>query len=1108
MILLYIVWALIQLAIPVLIVVGIIWLIKKLSNPRSAVSPVADESYVRAKVAAEIRAQEVLYKTASQKKVVEDMAATVEYFLTHPYSTEVSQEAFVAQSAVDIAEPPLTSTSSSTESGRIISQEEYVTPWKKMQVIDGAVILLYLGAFFVIASIGLYVAFGAGEKMKAILVILLAGLFYFSGVFLYRHSKRLRPAGQTFAAIGMATVPIAGAAVYYYAFRQHYGPMVWLLTSLTSLMLYSHALWLFRSPFISYMLVFSTISASLSTIPSLGLSQFYFIQAAGLTGLLSVLIARIMKGKIVASAYDASAQFLVPFCMAVSLVYTAKIGWFNLAFSLGIGTAYYVYLTFSESKYRYYYGFVAQLAAIATILTSTYGVRENISHVAWLSVIIASVYAMIWVVKAARGLHDSPYRHQIRTLLMVLPVLSLVFTLGSKHALWAPVVAMFCAGALVYAYDHDEKSGLLWLLSLLGLPTLLGLWALPERLDNSVIAAMYFGLALLSWCVRQLMVQKTELDTVFGQLLLACGLGINALFMLGEPNGFQLVFALAQVTLISLETRKSEQGSTWLNVSAITHAVWLLAFIDDKKLLLAFIAFGIVFNSLISRLQVATKVHDWFASVYILCLPALYGWYIASPTLSARAFLAMYAVLFALILVTRLTFRFIDSMALTALYYSSLCTAIASAFVSGNHRLVLLVVCVAALVHLVLEKIEKAPAFGYMAPLIPFTFLCMDGNTPGQIMLVLGVVTGLSFVITLLRKRSHEAYITVLTSLVMPIYAGYAYKNYTSFYVAATFCAVALLCIVVRFVLRGRAIALMYPLRTGYMVAITLATLYCSALEWRQTSLVLFACGLLLTCITYLESWPFVVTIALLYGYASLFKFTSGVGVAFVAEMAIFIALTQSIYWLLIASRLDTIRARYARDLQIVIAGILPLVGVVYPTRPVVAVSLFGFSVLLLREWWSKGQSYREYALFAMHSAVLWVLYACGVRELQVYTQSTALIVALFAWWRRKLQDQYHIINSYLWTAVLFFTVPMVFQAISSAKPAYAYLVLVEHTLLIVISILFRRAAFTWWSIAVIVASVLYQLRTYRYAALAFLGMFIISLAVYFLLRYNKPDNT
>ena len=85
------------------------------------------------------------------------------------------------------------------------------------------------------------------------------------------------------------------------------------------------------------------------------------------------------------------------------------------------------------------------------------------------------------------------------------------------------------------------------------------------------------------------------------------------------------------------------------------------------------------------------------------------------------------------------------------------------------------------------------------------------------------------------------------------------------------------------------------------------------------------------------------------------------------------------------------------------------------------------------------------------------------------------------------------------------FSLPMVYQAIVSGNLNYAYLVLVEHVALIVVSIALKRATFVWWGIGVVVASILYQLRQLKYAALAFLGVFIIALAVYFLLKYNKP---
>ena len=282
--------------------------------------------------------------------------------------------------------------------------------------------------------------------------------------------------------------------------------------------------------------------------------------------------------------------------------------------------------------------------------------------------------------------------------------------------------------------------------------------------------------------------------------------------------------------------------------------------------------------------------------------------------------------------------------------------------------------------------------------------------------------------------------------------------------------------------------------------------MYCLFTDWQTMSGGLFIIGLLLTAISYLESAPPVIILSFLAGYGSILRYADGNNLSLNATIGLVIGLSQGVYWLLVFSKLDTLRAKYARYFQLAVGVIIPIIGLGYFERPIFPASLTFFSLMLTREIWSKGQSAKESALFIVHLSGLWWLYALGIGEIQVFTQSTAVVIAGFAYWRRKLQASPSIINQYLWTAVLTFTLPMVYQALASSDPKYSYLLLVEHVLLIVVSITLRRATFAWWGIAVTVAAVLYQLRKLRYVALAFLGAFIISLAVYFLLRYNKPE--
>jgi hypothetical protein len=406
------------------------------------------------------------------------------------------------------------------------------------------------------------------------------------------------------------------------------------------------------------------------------------------------------------------------------------------------------------------------------------------------------------------------------------------------------------------------------------------------------------------------------------------------------------------------------------------------------------------------------------------------------------------------------------------------------------------------------EWLTKNEVFGYIAPLLPLT-LIFDLDASGKLVLLMAsALTVLVALVTSIRYRKYEAYLSVIGLLVLPWYAGSIVYGWDNAWLAGIYLGMSGLFILVRQLLKPSAWNDLFRgvCMFGYAPSLLIGILYGALCDWKMAALMYFISGLLFTAISYVESSPPVIIAAFMLGYTAILRYTTGLELSVNYTVSILLALTQGTYWALVLSKLDTVRAGYARGFQLCVAVIIPLLGIGYPTRSIFPLALALFGGMLLNEVWSKGQAARETAIFVVHASLLWWLYTLGVRELQVYTQSTAALVGLFAYWRRALKDTPSVINQYLWAAVLTFSISMVWQAITSGNVMYAYLVLVEHVALILISIAFKRATFAWWGIAVVVASVLYQLRKLRYAALAFLGAFIIALAVYFLLRYNKPD--
>lgn len=1111
-------WALIW---PILVIIGIVWLVKKLSSspkteyyvegnlPTTTDYSVSDYS-VRLKVASEIRAQAAQYKTPAQKKVVEEMAQTVEYFALHAYSEGVTQtqEVPTVQPAYEYVQAQSMATATAAPAVEV-EQVPYETPWKKLGLLDGATILLYLGAFFLLASIGLYVGFGAGTTIKALLVSLLTILFYGAGIALYKNSTRLKPAGMTFAAIGMATLPIAGAAIYYYALNQTSAPQVWLVISLLALAMYAHAMYVLRSSLVSYMVVFSSLSIVLSGISSVGLAPYYFIQGMGICGLLFALLAKLLSKNDtgLSDAYEQSSTFLVPFSVGMSVLFVSKVGWLQLALSLFVGALYYTYMAYITSGKKPVYALLAQMMVIPSVVSGVYGVTHNPSVVRTVLCLVVAVYIAVWAMWAKGKENTNPYRRQIKGILLGLPLVVTAVFLGSVHSLWIGVLALTIASAIVYATDRDALSGIEWVTGLLVLPPLVGLLALKSKMTLSQVGVIYLVILACAVFVRVLARTKmTRTDVALQRTVLAGSLAMGAVFQLGANNGTQLVVAVAEVLLMSAQSWFEDDTVSWFSMSGTVFLMWIFVFTDDLKLFTFVLGGFLVYNLIVAQLKRAGTIHSWFVSLSALALPAVYGLLAREQDWSSRDLWIAYGAVALVFMVLRALKRIVAGPPATFTYLTSFAVAIIYGYVVGAQQGLYTAFAVSALL-LVSERLE-GDLFGYLSPLIPMTLLFSGRATEKLSLLMVGLVTVVCAVTALIRRRGYEAFLAVIAMLFLPWLAGTVTYNWSSTTVCALYFGLTALLIAKRLFVKNMKIspAISSALQFGYSISLALAVVYGSLGSWKVTAASYFIAGLLLTAVSYIESSPPVIILSFVMGYASVLRYTTGLGLSLNYIVTTMIVLSQGTYWLLILSKLETVRASYARNFQLVVALLIPIIGIGYPLRSIFPLSLTLFGTMLAREVWSKGQGQRETALLVVHASLLWWLYTLGVREFQVYSQSTAALICVFAYWRRKHEDAPSLINQYIWTAVLTFSIPMVWQALSSGNATYSYLVLVEHVILILVSIAFKRATFAWWGIAVVVASVLYQLRKLRYAALAFLGVFIISLAVYFLLRYNKPE--
>ena len=97
-------------------------------------------------------------------------------------------------------------------------------------------VTLYVASLLLVAAGALFVGTSLPAGLRFAGVCLITVFFYGAGLALHAHVPRLRPAAVAFAGTGLALVPVAGLAMYYFAVQN--GPLAWLLTSVVGTVAY------------------------------------------------------------------------------------------------------------------------------------------------------------------------------------------------------------------------------------------------------------------------------------------------------------------------------------------------------------------------------------------------------------------------------------------------------------------------------------------------------------------------------------------------------------------------------------------------------------------------------------------------------------------------------------------------------------------------------------------------------------------------------------------------------------------------------------------------------------------------------------------------------
>jgi hypothetical protein len=561
-------------------------------------------------------------------KLTKAEAAMLERILAGPHAPDAlagtdSDWTGVAPAAVRTARPAVTGQLAVPEPPADMEAPAAV-PSAVQRDIDGTSLLLYFGAFLFVAAAGLFVAFGGfSGGVRTLTVLVTIAVLYFGGFWLYERSSKLRPAGVTFTAIGMALAPLAGVAAYYFIAGGSYGPFIWLLTSLLCLGLYVNALLKLRYAFITYLFIFSFVSLFESAVSILHAPVHYYIWGLIVAGMILRAIGLKKSPLDIEEPTDVSAQLIVPLSLVVSLAVTGRQGFGQLAVTLLLAATYYALEARNQPKMRTGLAVSAQVLYLAGIATGVYAVSHSVMAVAVAFLALTAVQAVVVLLTPRQGELSSGFASV--AFASVLPAIA--FALPNGTMMSAGLAAGVVMGGLVAMRQRRPDAFTGAAIMLAALPYAVGQLALKPSLGGSMQTALAFVPVLIIWAAWSwFAARKASKSWLDGASAVYAVAGAVAVFAGLFAGGWTGIIAAAVFSLtLALAARGGAGNGWWSAAGAVVTAPVVFGFMDIHSLhLTVALLLALVMNITMTLLS-REEPNRWLVTILGLLLPVGVG---------------------------------------------------------------------------------------------------------------------------------------------------------------------------------------------------------------------------------------------------------------------------------------------------------------------------------------------------------------------------------------------------------------------------------------------------------------------------------------------------
>lgn len=647
-----------------------------------------------------------------------------------------------------------------------VSQQQSVQPVREVsprQPMDNTSILLYFGAFLLVAAAGLFVAFGgATGGVRTFIVAVVAALFYCVGFLLWYDRPKLRQAALTFIGIGIVLAPLAGVAAYSYVFRGS-GALVWFVTSVVCLGLYAHAVSVLKHPLLEYVLIGTFVSLFESSVAVLQLPAYYYGWGLAAVGLILQAVQLKRKQPLTGtSSASLSANIVLPLAVFVSLTMLPAHGSLQLAIALSLAAAYYGLLGWqAEGRIRTQALIAAQILGLTAAAFFGYNIRGRAADAAVVVTILGIVQAVGTVIRGLIRPNGQLVRHAATVMLGSLGFAAMIGSSSAGTVLFSLLVLM----AASLSVWHRQRRSSCYALGVAAaiLAALIWAYRIWAPFDSGFTAASIIWLIAALQVAVLYIVRSSVFDVpawrqwLRGMILatLTTGLfvvlsGNGAVFSV--PVQLSVYTVLAAVLMVPLILH--DRPMLWTVMAGLTPAVPLLFLLTQYGLYeRPGLLLGVTLGALIVNvaLSIWRRIEPTRVFVVVLALLTPFSIVTMYPVLTgAMNYTGMYVLIMAVLLTARyLTQRRRDATGSAGISYAAgaaVAAGLALIITPFAHDRLLAVTAalsIAIAVYITSVFIEKRAALMALLPIVAQIGL-WSAYTDGQLLAYVAASTGLA----------------------------------------------------------------------------------------------------------------------------------------------------------------------------------------------------------------------------------------------------------------------------------------------------------------------------------------------------------------------------